>query len=286
MPHGIMQDNSEPKPWLKTINNIWEITNESSVGRKNTKETTNFFSILMVFASLLFLAIYRKRPRLKDNLKRAIRHPYGFFVDMRERRIIPFLNSFLIGGFTALILASFLGSFLYYYRDSFWIQEFACLFLKPIDLYYFYLDYVSSPLNITIVLFVLLFLYPIVVSLILYIINLLNRRKIRYRQGLAIALWSGVPLFFLLPISIIGYHLLSYLENQSILFIILGIFIIWSHFRIINGIRVLFITKSSKIFIIMLLSYIIPIVIFWAVFRPEAHWYDYFMLLIDSRSLF
>ena len=286
MPDGIMQNNSEPKPWLNTIDNIWELFNKMTIGEHSTDHTTNFFSILMVAASLLFFAIYRKEYRLRDNLKRAIRHPYGFFVDMRERRIIPLLNSFLVGAFSALILAVYLGSFFYYYRDSFWIQEIFCLFLNPLNLYGDYLEYISSPIKITLVFFIILFIYPVMVSIILYLINLFNTRKIRYRQGLAIALWSGVPLFFLLPISLIGYHLLYYLEKQILLFIILGLFILWSHLRIINGIRVLFITKSAKIFTILLLSYIIPIFILWAVFRPESHWYDYFILLLNSKSLF
>ncbi|MEJ2542774.1 MAG: glycoside hydrolase family 2 TIM barrel-domain containing protein [Calditrichaceae bacterium] len=286
MPNGIMQNNSEPKPWLNTIDNIWELFNKMTIGEHSTKTATNFFSILMLFASLIFLAIYRKQSRLRDNLKRAVRHPYGFFVDLRERRIIPLFNSFLVGAFAALILAVYLGSFFYYYRDSFWIQEIFCLFLKPFNLYKDYLEYVSSPVKITLVFFILLFLYPILVSIILYLINIFNVRKIRYRQGLAIALWSGVPLFFLLPISLIGYHLLYYLKDQIILFIIMGVFIIWSHLRIVNGIRVLFITKSAKIFTILLLSYIVPILIFWAVFRPESHWYDYFILLLNTKSLF
>ncbi|MEJ2054121.1 MAG: YIP1 family protein [Calditrichaceae bacterium] len=286
MPDGIYRATKEAKPWLTTIDNIWDLANKDTIGEPRPQQKTNFFSILMVAASLVFLAIYRKKPRLRDNIKRAMRHPYGFFVDMRERRIIPLFNSFLVGAFSALILATYLGSFVYYYHNSFWMQEIWCLFLLPLDFYNNYLQYSSSPGYITLLFFIILFLYPLVVSIILYLINLVSTEKIRYRQGLAIALWSGLPLFFLLPVSIIGYHLLNYLDNHSILFILLGSFIIWSHFRIINGIRVLFITKAVKIFIILLLSYIIPLVIFWAVFRPESHWYDYFVLIVNAKSLF
>jgi len=286
MPNGIYNASKEPKPWLMTIDNIWDLANKSTIGEHISKQDTNFFSILMVFASLFFFAIYRKRARLRDNIKRSLRHPYGFFVDMRERRIIPLFNSFVVGIFSSLILAAYLGSFFYYYHDAFWMQEMWCIFLNPLDFYSNYLKYSSSPVYITFVFSIILFCYPLVMSIILYLINLISSEKIRYRQGLAIALWSGVPLFFLLPVSIIGYHLLNYLENHSILFIILGAFIIWSHFRIINGIRVLFITKALKIFIILLLSYITPLVIFWAVFRPESHWYDYFMLIMNAQSLF
>ena len=286
MPDGFSFINGEMKPWIKSTDNIWDISQNNTVGKEAKKQITNYFSILMVFASIIFLLIYSKRPRLKENMKRAFKHPYGFFVDMRERRIIPLFNSFLVGAFTALILGNYIGSVFYYYRDSFWMQEVFNLLLEPIGLFEYFLKASKSPVSITLTFFVILFLFPIIVSIILYIISLFSKERIRFRQGLAIGLWSGIPLFFLLPLSIFGYHWLYYFENNYIFFIVLGLFIFWAHFRIINGIRVLFITKTTKVFLIMVLSYIAPVIILWAVFRPEPYWYDYFKLLLNAKALF
>ena len=287
MPSGFVDYSGELKPWFSTMENIWESSEISGLGISLVKKkTTNFFTILMLFSTILFFIIYKKQPRLKENIKRAIRHPYGFFVDLRERRIIPILNSLLVGAFASVILATYLGSFFYYYLDSFWMQEIVSVFLIPFGAYGIYLSMSKNPFFITLLFFTLLLLYPFLVSIILFIINIISGAKIRFRQGLAIGLWSGVPLFYLLPVSMFGFHLLYHLDNKKILFLILGLFIVWAHFRIINGIRVLFITKTTKVFTIMLLSYVLPFVIFWFVFRPEPYWYEYLALLINTKILF
>jgi hypothetical protein len=287
MPSGFVDYSGELKPWFSAVENVWESPQDSGLGMSLVKKkSTNFFTILMVFSTIIFFIIYKKQPRLKENVKRAIRHPYGFFVDLRERRIIPIFNSLLVGAFASVILATYLGSFFYYYLDSFWMQEIVSVFLIPLGAYNIYLSMGNNPFFITLLFFTLLLIYPFLVSIILFIINIISVAKIRFRQGLAIGLWSGIPLFYLLPVSMFGFHLLYHLDNKIVLFLILGLFIVWAHFRIINGIRVLFVTKATKVFIIMLLSYVLPFVIFWFVFRPEPYWYDYLALLIGTKILF
>ncbi len=134
--------------------------------------------------------------------------------------------------------------------------------------------------------FLILFLYPILISFLLKIIAVFTREKIRYRQGLAIGLWSGVPLLFMLPLSLFGFQILQFGQYETTFLIVISLFIIWAHFRIINGIRVLFITRLGKVLSVMLLSYIIPIVILWIVFKPSAYWFEYIELLYQARSLF
>lgn len=287
MPSGFVDYKGELKPWSLALQNVWESAESTALGGSLVKKkSTNFFTILMLFSTIIFFIIYKKQPRLKENMKRAIRHPYGFFVDLRERRIIPIFNSLLVGAFASVILASYLSSFFYYYLDSFWMQEIVSFFLIPLGAFNIYLAIGNNPFLMTLLFFSLLMLYPFLVSIILFIINLFTGKRIRFRQGLAIGLWSGIPLFYLLPVSMFGFHLLYHLDKKIVLFLILGLFIVWAHFRIINGIRVLFIVKTTKVFIIMLLSYILPFVIFWFVFRPVPYWYDYLTLLIGTNILF
>ena len=219
-------------------------------------------------------------------MRKAIRHPYGFFVDMRERRIIPLFNSFWVGGYAAILLGVIFSSTIYYNHDSYIIQEISAVFLAPMGLYESYLNLSSNPYYLTLIVFLFLLFYPVFVSFVLKTIALIGGERIRYRQGLAIGLWSGVPLLFLLPLSLFNYQILLLERFQTYLVLILVLFVIWAHFRIINGIRVLFITKLRKVLAAMLLSYLIPLIIFWAVFKPTTHWLEYLDLLIQARSLF
>jgi len=283
---GFFNLDGNPKKDWQDLSRIWESSAEKYIFEKPQKKNNNTFSILIVFATLLFYGVYRKRARMRENLHRSLHHPYGFFVDMRERRIIPILNSFMIGGFAALIMAVIFASFFYFYRDSYILQEIMTVFLSPLHWFNGYLRLVNNPILLSLFFFGLFFIYPISVSIILKFIGFFGEKNVRYRQALVIALWSGLPLIFLFPVSLVNYYLLIHYSIQNYLIILFIFFILWAHYRILNGIRVLLDTKMRKVFILLLLSYIIPFIIFWAVLKPAPYMIDYLNLLFQAGPLF
>jgi hypothetical protein len=62
--------------------------------------------------------------------------------------------------------------------------------------------------------------------------------------------------------------------------------VIWIHWRLIKGIRAIFYRRSAKVLLIVLLSYTVPILIFWAVFKPDQQWYEYIRFMINTRIIF
>ncbi len=285
-PSGLLDSERRAKHWLFDFKPLWNRDSTHLLNSASPKKHSNFFSILIIFSTIIFFAVYRRMPRLNENMRKALRHPYGFFVDMRERRIIPLFNSFWVGGYAALLLSSIFSSIIYFHHDSFIMQEFSAILLGPIGLYEGFLRVSSSPLYLSLILFSLLFLYPIIVSFSLKIAAVFSGQRIRLRQALAIGLWSGVPLLFLIPVSLFSFQIMAFQAWNFYLFILIILFVVWAHFRIINGIRVLFITKVSKVLMVILLSYTIPFIIFWAVFKPTAYWLEYLSLLVRSGSLF
>ena len=285
-PSGLFNSEHLAKHWLFDFKPLWEKNNPRLLSNAPVQKRSNFFSILIIFSSILFFAVYRRMPRLSENMRKALRHPYGFFVDMRERRIIPLFNSFWVGGYAALLLSSIFSSIIYYHHDNFILQEFSAVLLNPLGLYAGFLKVSSNPVYLTLIIFSILLFYPISVSFILKLTALFSGQRIRLRQALAIGLWSGVPLLFLLPVSLFSFQILAFESWNTYLFILIILFVVWAHFRIINGIRVLFITKISKVLLALLLSYTIPFIIFWAVFKPTAYWLEYLSLLVRSGSLF
>jgi len=175
---------------------------------------------------------------------------------------------------------------IFYAHDTFLFQEIVATLFGPFAIYSSILKICSDPLWISLMMFLILFFYPIIISFLLKIIAFFSKERIRYRQGLAIGLWSGVPLLFMLPLSLFGFQILQFGQYETAFLILISLFILWAHFRIINGIRVLFITGLGKVLSAMLLSYIIPIVILWIVFKPSAYWFEYLELLYQARSLF
>jgi len=288
IPQGFYTVTGEAKPWIKLLNApLWQ-TDESAVVREQASRTmpTNFFSILITVIMVLFFSFYRRTPRLKENLKRSLRHSYGFFVDLRERRIIPLFNSVFVGFVFSVILAAFIAAQVYFNHSSYWLQEIMAIFFVPLNLFEYYLSISQSYWLLTLVLFLFFFLLPVLGAVALKIISLFMRAKIRLRQGLAVMFWSGTPFLWFFPVSLISYHWIFYHQNMQILWIVFLFFFLWVHLRLINAIHILFIVRSSTVLVFLLLCYSIPLLIFWALFNPPGYWFDYLKLLMDAKALF
>ena len=285
-PSGLFKINGEKKAWADDIAAVWQDDAYSGFINYSTDKSTNFFSILLFFTTIFFFAFVRRQYRLRENLKRSIYHPYGFFVDIRERRIIPIFNSILVGLFTTLIIASFMGAYIYYYHDSTWVQEMLSVIFIDKGSFNYYLAVSSSPVETLLIISLLLLTFRFIISLVLKFFGFFSKERFRYRQGVAISFWSAIPFLFMLPVSFAAYHLMQYGAMQLYLLYIFIFFFIWTQFRLINGVRVLFIVKTGKVFIWMIISYMVPFVTFWLLLNPKHFWIEYLKLLFSSRTLF
>jgi hypothetical protein len=90
----------------------------------------------------------------------------------------------------------------------------------------------------------------------------------------------------MLPISFIAYHLMKFDNMQMYLLYTFMIFFIWTQFRLINGIRVLFIIKTGKVFMWMIFSYLIPVITLWLMLNPKHFWIEYLKLLFSANIMF
>lgn len=287
VPLGFLDENKKQKTWVKLLADPWQFDEATLLDQySEQKPYTNFFSILMTLSTLLFFGIYRRVPRLRENVRRSLRHSYGFFVDLRERRIIPYFNSITVEIFISLVLAVFLSSQIYFFHKSLWLQEILAIFLIPLGVFKQYLQFSQNKLIITTFIFLLFMIIPFIGALILKILAWANRSKIRFRQGFATISWAAAPLIWFFPVSLVSYHYMLFQYPLQWLWIALAFFLLWTQIRLINGIHILFITKTSKVFFILLLCYFIPILIFWAIFNPPNYWVDYLQLMVNARSLF
>jgi hypothetical protein len=283
-PFGFVDENNVIKSWVTA--DIWQKSEETLVNDEVDDRRTNFFSILTFITTILFFIVYKKSRRFSENLKRSLMHSYGFFVDMRERRIIPLFNSIIMGLFVSFIFSIFISAVFYYFQKHFWVQEILSLAIPYEALYLGVIYHSVSPYKLVLFSFILFFLYPFAISAILKFIMLFTESRFRYRQSLAIIFWAAAPIIFMTPLSMGAYHLLLHFDIGVYIFIMLIVFAGWTHYRIMNGIRVLFVTKPFKVFMLMLLSYFLPFVIFWVVFKPFPNWYEYFKLILLSNALF
>ncbi len=247
---------------------------------------TNFFSISVFIFSVFFFYIYRRDYRFRENLKRSISHPFGFFVDLRDRRVISIIDSTIIGVYTNFLVASIIAAYLFFMNDNLLLEEYLSSVLVPMNLKLFYVNVIDSPLIISFIIWIIFYLLQLAVVIILKILNLFAVEKIRFRQYLAICNWAGAPLLFLLPASLLSYHLMRYDWYHWFAILVLCIFFFWYNFRLGNSLRVLLTMRVFKAFSLLILAYGGFFLIFGAIFESKYGLMTYFRLLTEANLIF
>jgi len=249
-------------------------------------EKTNFFSVSVFILSIFFFYIFRRDYRFRENLKRSLSHPFGFFVDLRDRRIISILDSTIVGLYTNFLVTAIIASYLFFMRDNLYFAEYLSSVLMPVDLKLLYVSIINSPLKITLLIWIFFYFLQLTVVILLKILNLLAVEKIRFRQYLAICNWAGAPLLFLLPASLLSYHLMYYDWYHWLAVLILGGFFFWYNFRLGNSLRVLLTMRVFKTFSLLIIAYGGTYILFRVIFETNFGLMTYFNLLNDANLLF
>ena len=213
-------------------------------------------------------------------------HPYGFFVDLRDRRIISILNSTIIGLYTNFLVSILIAAYIYYMRDNVIMEEMLSSVLVPLHLKFIYLELIKSPLYISLIIWLSFYLLQLTIVILLKIINLLAAEKIRFKQYLAVCNWAGAPLFLLLPVSMLSHHLMHFEMLHPLIILILFLFFFWYNFRLGNGLRILLSMRVYKILLLLIVIYGGAIFAFGAIYESNYGLITYFQLLTDAYPLF
>ena len=213
-------------------------------------------------------------------------HPYGFFVDLRDRRIISILNSTVIGLYTNFLVSILIAAYLYYMRDNLLMEEMLSSVQVPLRLKYLYLEIIKSPFYLSLIIWFSFYILQLSVVILLKILNLMSDKKLRFKQYLATCNWAGAPLILLFPVSMLSYHLMHFKIGPPLIIGILVLFFLWYNFRLGNGLRVLLSMQVYKILILIILSYGGIIFAFGAVYEANFGLISYLKLLTEASPLF
>jgi len=249
-------------------------------------DQTNFFSISVFIIVIILLVYYRRSYRYRENIKRSLKHPYGFFVDLRDRRIISVLNSTITGIIVSVVISSFLSSIVYANRNNIFMDEFVSIIFNNITIKAFYLDISNSPAKIFTGFFLITMGLLFILSLFLKLSSYFSKERIKLRQCYSVVSWAGTPMLFFLPISLFTNNLVA--ANLVFPYIIwlFILFLFWHNYRLANGIRVLFQMQPLNIVSIILLTYLVLLVIFYLSFGLNFQTFEDLNLLYNSRYLY
>jgi hypothetical protein len=219
-------------------------------------------------------------------MKRAITHPYGFFVDLRDRRIISIANSTFLSLFATLIVANIQAAYLYFYHNSLLLEEYASTLLTTTESKILYLSVSESPVLSFFVFWIGSYTLQFLTAILIKLFNIFTRDKFRFRQAIAVSNWSSAPILFFLPISLLSFQILNIDAFRPLLLALVFSLIFWYHIRLINGIRILFMTRIIHVIAIVMLTYAALLSTFFVFFDVNYDLMSYWSLLSGAVSLF
>lgn len=260
--------------------------NTFEVSYYKNNQFSNFNSIIVFIISIIFFLVYKRSYRLRENLIRSLQHPYGFFVDLRDRRIISVFNSTLMGLTVGIIISSFLSSIIYANYDSILFDEFINIVIKDNNLKRLSLSIISSPWKLFSIILLCISLMQILFVLLIKFITILSKEKRKFRQIYSVISWSGAPLLLFIPISIFAYtFIVRNILYPEILWLFL-LFLVWFNFRIANGFRVLYLIQPFKMIIVVFLTYLILIITFLVYINMDINIIDSIKMLNTAQNLY
>lgn len=282
---GIVDLERNLKP---TYNQIRNYLNKGTLDNTHFTESkkSNFQSLIVFIVALIFFIIYKQNYRLRENLKRSIQHPYGFFVDLRDRRIISIFNSTLMGLTIGTIISSFLSSIIYVNHTSILVDEYVnILILKP-EQKLIYLSIIQSPWKLFFIIFISFTLLQFIFAIVIKIVTIFIKEKRKLRQIFSVISWSGAPLLFFIPFAIFGNNLVASNIFFPEIFWFFLLFLIWYNFRFANGLRVLYLIQPLKMFVFVFLTYFVLIISFLVYLNVNLNVFEYLKMLSAAQNLY
>jgi hypothetical protein len=214
---------------------------------------TYVFIIFGLINLFVFLFLYRSFVDFRKNIFRAIRKPHGFFVELLERRMISFEQSFFMMFLISLNGAVMLASILYFFRNNLLADYLLSIPLAFSNLKLIIAQIIWKPLWMVPIFTLLIMVIFIFLTIPIQLLSLLRGTKIRIRQSLATSAWSAAPFLLLLPFGMFFYNLLMVMNSYWILFVILLYFHFWYYMRWLNGTRVMCLWSYPWVFLYSLL---------------------------------
>ncbi len=209
------------------------------------------YIILGLLNAFVFLFTYQRFVEFRRNVLYSIKKPHGFFVNIQERRVIPFSETFLLMLVLALNAGISWSSIFYFFRNNFLFDYLmSLLFFQPaVKAFVAETIWVQWRFIALGTLAVLVVFYVLAIPIKLF--SLRQQHRILFRQAWSSTVWAAAPFLLLFPFVPLMYNLLITMKSYWIPLGVLLYFHVWFYFRWINALRVLTDRLYGRTFFVM-----------------------------------
>ncbi len=247
----------------------------------NNEDAPLFFIIVSLFLSIIIALLINSKRKFREDATRALLRPYNFFADIRDQRILSGFHSntlmFLLAGSNALLVTIIF----YFLRNNILFEKLILSFGN----YKFsaLVGYLAWNLQeafayiyiATIVIFILL-------SVLIHFSSFFVKTKVLFSSVYSVAIWAFLPFALLLPVELILYKILLLHTYDTIIFLILIFFLVWTLQRLLKGVYVIFDIRPLNVYIYAFLTILFIILAFGMYFQYTVSAFDYISLAIKQ----
>jgi beta-galactosidase len=210
------------------------------------------FIIFGLFLALIMGILVNSGRKFREDSSRALLRPYNFYADVRDQRIMSGYHSTILGFVISAMLALLISNILFYLRDNIFFERILLSFGSAGILSTF--SYLAWHPALSLLWLTLIFLIFIpLLSILIKATSFFVRTKVFISSIYYTTIWSLLPMVLLIPVGIILFRMLS--ANVANLYIYFGLllFVLWSFYRLIKGIYVIFDVTPGTVYFYSLL---------------------------------
>ncbi|HLX11726.1 MAG TPA: glycoside hydrolase family 2 TIM barrel-domain containing protein [Bacteroidota bacterium] len=238
---------------------------------------------LTILVSLAFF--YNTNRRFRDNVMRSMIRTYNFFADVRDQRILTYMQSSFLLIVIALTWSTILSSILSHYRYDLLLDNILSQFLTD-GIKNSVVHLIWSPIKFIGVFSLLIVIKVVVITLLVMLFSALVRSAVYFYHAFSIVVWSMLPFIILIPMAMILYRLMETDAYIIPVFVILGVMIVWVAIRLLKGISIIYDTQPARVYTggVLLLLILVVVAYGYLDYTQSTSIYMKFLLHSMARS--
>lgn len=248
---GLVSRDRQQRLSFKTLQSLFNMEKEPLLNAGSHSEKTPVSYIIFGLLLLVIIVVLSNSSRrFREYLFRSVLRPYNFYADIRDQRIMSFLQTLLLGIVIAFSLGIFLSSIFYYYRTDIISQYIYIQLLTVNELRELFFNLVWMP-ELSLLVIALLYLAMLfIVSGIIKVFAFFLRARIFFADAFTLSVWSAVPMLLVLPIGIVLIRVLVLSDALiSIVLLLFGIICLWIFARLLKSNAVVFDKPPMKVYL-------------------------------------
>jgi hypothetical protein len=279
---GVVSYNRERRPAYEVLKALYTDGKVPALAIGDySEDVPEVYTIAGVIFLLLLSYIYYSYRWFRENLNRAIFRPYNFFADVRDQYLVSVGRTTIL----ALLISSTFGVFVAGILDRLKQNE----YLDYIFTHLIFIDWLKvklisiiwKPFYLCLYLSFFSFVKILILALLIQFFSTFIRVRVYPSHSYSIAVWSFLPVIFLIPINMILYRVITGFGSAMVIAGIGLVVILISIVRLIKGISIIYEVKQLRVTVFLIAIIVVVFGLFLIFYNYKFASFAYLKFLLN-----